>query len=182
MTRKRHIRRGRASRASARRSACRLGGLRQGHLHRHGGDDAFGAGRRGRRRPDRLHASGRHVRQAVPDAGFLPDLGPVPVGRDRPRLAHLSRPQGRALRLFLRAVGDDPVRLQGASPLPPRSAGTTSACCIWNPSSSRSARCGSSICCRSSSSSPRRRGECRRSRSGASRRCWRWRMSRPAGP
>ena len=34
--------------------------------------------------------------------------------RDRPRLAHLSRPQGRALRLFLRAVGDDPVRLQGA--------------------------------------------------------------------
>ena len=26
----------------------------------------------------------------------------------------LSRPQGRALRLFLRAVGDDPVRLQGA--------------------------------------------------------------------
>ena len=66
------------------------------------------------RRPDRLHASGCHVRQAVPDAGFLPDLGPVPVGRDRPRLAHLSRPQGRALCLFLRAVGDDPVRLQGA--------------------------------------------------------------------
>ena len=32
-----------------------------------------------------------------------------------------------------------------------------SAFCIWNPSSSRSARCGSSICCRSSSSSPRRR-------------------------
>ena len=30
-----------------------------------------------------------------------------------------------------------------------------SACCIWNPSSSRSARCGSSICCRCSSSSPR---------------------------
>ena len=34
--------------------------------------------------------------------------------RHRPRLAHLSRPQGRALRLFLRAVDDDPVRLQGA--------------------------------------------------------------------
>ena len=60
-----------------------------------------------------MHLAGR-VRQAVPDAGFLPDLGPVPVGRDRPRLAHLSRPQGGALRLFLRAVGDDPVRLQGA--------------------------------------------------------------------
>ena len=36
---------------------------------------------------------------------------------------------------------------------PPRPAGAMSAICIWNPSSSRSARCGSSICCRSSSSS-----------------------------
>ena len=32
-------------------------------------------------------------------------------------------------------------------------AGAMSASCIWNPSSSRSARCGSFICCRSSSSS-----------------------------
>ncbi len=32
-----------------------------------------------------------------------------------------------------------------------------SACSIWSPSSSRSARCGSSICCRSSSSSSRPR-------------------------
>ena len=27
---------------------------------------------------DRLHACVRRVRKAVPDAGFLPDLGPVP--------------------------------------------------------------------------------------------------------
>ena len=52
--------------------------------------------------------------QAVPHAGLLPDLRPVPRPRHRPRLAHLSRPQGRALRLFLRAVDDDPVRRQGA--------------------------------------------------------------------
>src|SRR3954470_1889150 len=32
--------------------AHRLGRLRQGHLYRHGGDDAFGAGRRGCGRPD----------------------------------------------------------------------------------------------------------------------------------
>ena len=95
-------------------AAHRLGRLCQGHLHRHGGDDAFGAGRR--------EAAGQtascmplvDVRKTVPDAGFLPDFRPVPVRRDRPRLAHLSRPQGRAFRLFLRAVGDDPVRLQGA--------------------------------------------------------------------
>ena len=37
---------------------------------------------------------------AVPHAGFLPDLGPVPVPRHRPRLADLSRSQGRALRYF----------------------------------------------------------------------------------
>ena len=91
--------------------------------------------------------------QAVPDAGFLPDLRPVPGRRDRPRLAHLSRPQGRALRLFLCAVGDDPVRLQGARLCRRERLGAMSACCICNPSSSRSARCGSSICCRSSSSS-----------------------------
>ena len=92
----------------------RLGGLRQGHLHRHGGDDAFGAGRRKGGRRHRFHACVRDVRAAVPDAGFLPDFRPVSRPRDRPRLAHLSRPQGRALRLFLRAVDDDPVRLQGA--------------------------------------------------------------------
>ena len=92
----------------------RLGGLRQGHLHHPGGDDAFGAGRGERRRPDRLHALRRRVRPAVPDAGLLPDLRPVPGGGDRPRLAHLSRPQGGAFRLFLRAVADHPVRLQGA--------------------------------------------------------------------
>ena len=57
------------------------------------------------------------------------------------------------------------------------------ACCISNPSSSRSARCGSSICCRSSSSSSKRRAACRRpadlGRRGAARDA---RMSRPAGP
>src|SRR5215475_12167109 len=99
---------------SGRRRTHRLGGLRQGHLHRHGGDDAFGAGRRARGRPDRLHARLRRLRKAVPDAGFLPDFRAVSTARDRPRLAPLSRPQGRALRLFLCAVGDDPVRLQGA--------------------------------------------------------------------
>ena len=67
-----------------------------------------------RRRPGRLAAHGRRLRQAVPHAGLLPDLRPVPGAGHRPRLAHLSRPQGRALRLFLPAVDDDPVRLQGA--------------------------------------------------------------------
>ena len=61
----------------------------------------------------------------------MPDFflisGLVPRGRDRPRLAHLSRPQGRALRLFLRAVDDDPVRLQGAVASPPNKAGAMSA-------------------------------------------------------
>ena len=60
-----------------------------------------------------MHYRGR-LRAAVPHAGLLPDLRPVPGARHRPRLAQLSRPQGRALRLFLRAVDDDPVRLQGA--------------------------------------------------------------------
>ena len=72
---------------------------------------------------------------------------------DRPRLAHLSRPQGRAFRLFLRAVDDDPVRLQGARLRRRKRLAPCRLSCIWNPSSSRSARCGSSICCRSSSSS-----------------------------
>ena len=31
------------------------------------------------RRPDRLDARCGRVRKAVPDAGLLPDLGPVPV-------------------------------------------------------------------------------------------------------
>ena len=31
----------------------------------------------------------RDVRQTVPDAGFLPDFRTFPLGRDRPRLAHL---------------------------------------------------------------------------------------------
>ena len=131
----------------------RLGGLRQGHLHRHGGDDAFGARRGKGGRRHRFHACVRHVRAAVPDAGFLPDFRPFSRRRDRPRLAHLSRPQGRPLRLLLRAVDDDPVRLQGAGLRRRTTAGAMSACCIWNPSSSRSARCGSFICCRCSSSS-----------------------------
>ncbi len=62
---------------------------------------------------NRLHACGGDVRQAVPDARFLPDFRAFPGQSDRPRLAHLSRPQGGAFRLLLRAVGDDPVRLQG---------------------------------------------------------------------
>ena len=58
----------------------------------------------------------RRIRAAVPDAGLLPDLGPVPGAGHRPRLAHLSRPQGRALRLLLSAVDRDPVRAEGARP------------------------------------------------------------------
>ena len=92
----------------------RLGRLRQGHLHHHGGDDAFGAGGGIGRRRDRLHAPLCRLRQAVPDAGFLPDLRSVPAARHRSRLAHLSRPQGGAFRLFLRALGDHSVRFQGA--------------------------------------------------------------------
>src|SRR5262249_50270475 len=94
---------------------CRLGGLCQGHLHHYGGGDAFHAGRRGGGRPRGLHACAGGVREALPNAGLLHDLRPVPLPRDRARLAHLSRPQGRAFRLFLRAVGDDPVRGEGAS-------------------------------------------------------------------
>ena len=54
------------------------------------------------------------IRAAVPHARLLHDLRPVPRQCHRPRLAHLSRPQGRALLLFLSAVDDDPVRVQGA--------------------------------------------------------------------
>ena len=60
--------------------------------------------------------------------------------------------QGRALRLFLRAVGDDPVRLQGAGVRGRDGLARRAGSPISKPSSSRSARCGSSICCRSSSS------------------------------
>ena len=134
--------------------ARRLGRLRQGLLHRHGGDDAFDARRRGGGRPRELDACAGRVRQAVPHAGLLPDLRPVPGARDRPRLAHLSRPQGRALRLFLPAVGHDPVRLQGARASRPSTARSASPGSMPRPSSSRSARSGSSTCCRSSSSSP----------------------------
>ena len=135
-------------------AARRLGRLRQGLLHRHGGDDAFDARRRGRRRPGKLDARAGRVRQAVPHARLLPHLRPVPGARDRPRLAHLPRPQGRALRLFLRAVGDDPVRLQGAGADVHARRCSASRSFTPKPSSSRSARSGSSICCRSSSSSP----------------------------
>jgi len=61
--------------------------------------------------------------------GFLPDFGPVlsvVIDRD----CHLSRPQGRAFRLFLSALGDDPVRFQRRRRLPPRAAGPMSATCI----------------------------------------------------
>ena len=40
----------------------------------------------------------------------------------------LSRPQGRPLRLFLCALGDDPVRLQGAGVRRTTTAGTASGC------------------------------------------------------
>ena len=53
---KRHIRRHRFA-ASIRGRARRLGRLCQGHLHRHGGDDAFGpGGRGGRRQTGFMHA------------------------------------------------------------------------------------------------------------------------------
>ena len=96
------------------RQPAGLGRLCQGHLHHHGRDDAFDARCRSRGRPRGLHARGRGVRKAVPDAGFLPDLRPVSRPRDRSRLAHLYRSQGRSFRLLLRLVGDDPVRDQGA--------------------------------------------------------------------
>ncbi len=54
------------------------------------------------------------VRRALPHAGLLPDRRPVPRPPHRRAVAALSRPQGPALRLFLRALADDPVRLQGA--------------------------------------------------------------------
>ena len=169
--------------AQLRRRTGRLGRLCQGHLHRHGGDDAFDARRRGTP-PARTASCILVVEFAKPFR--MPDFflisGPVPGARHRPRLAHLSRPQGRAFRLFLRAVGDDPVRLQGAGLRRRASAGPASRSSIWNPSSSRSARCGSSICCRSSSSSPSSRARMPPLAIWlvAARR-WRWRTSRPAG-
>ena len=161
----------------------RLGRLRQRLLHRHGGDDALDARRRGRGRARGLHASAGRLRQAVPHAGLLHDLRPVSRPRHRPRLAHLSRPQGRALRLFLRAVGDHPVRPQGPGDRRRRRLGWRSRGNTDSPSSIRSARCGSSICCRSSSSSSSWRASSgsRRCWSGSSPPAWKSRMSTPAG-
>ena len=60
-----------------------------------------------------MHAA-RRIRDALPHARLLHDLRPVPRPRHRPRLADLPRQEGRPLRLFLRPLADDPVRLQGA--------------------------------------------------------------------
>ena len=64
------------------------------------------------------------VRAALPHAGLLPDRRPLPGQPHRRAVAALSRPQGAALRLFLRALAHHPVRLQGAGHSPPSSAGT----------------------------------------------------------
>ena len=124
----------------------------------------------------------RHVRKTVPDAGFLPDFGPVPVGRDRPRLAHLSRPQGGAFRLFLRAVGDDPVRLQGAGLRRRDELGP----CRLSVSGILHRAVRHAVVHLSAADLLRRHktdtSEFRRRRSGPSPPRSRWRMSRPAGP
>src|SRR5215472_123193 len=93
----------------------RLGRLRQGILHRDGRHDAFDPRRRGGGRPRGLHALAGGLRQALPNAGLLLDLRPLPRPRDRPRLAHLSGPQGLSLRLLLSAVERDRVRREGAA-------------------------------------------------------------------
>ena len=79
----------------------------------------------------RLACTGGRLRAAVPHAGFLPHLRSVPGQRHRPRLAHVSRPQGRALFLFLSAVDDHPVRASRrpawcTSKAPPKSRGSIS--------------------------------------------------------
>ena len=133
-------------------------------------------------RPGGLAGQGRRLRQAVPDAGLLPDLRPVPGPGHRPRLAHLSRPQGRALRLFLPAVDGDPVCLQGPDVRRTSTARWARSGSTSNRSGSRSARSGSSISCRSSSWRPSSRTACasRRWRSGSSAPRSRSRISIPA--
>ena len=60
-----------------------------------------------------MHAAVAFARPfRMPDFFLISGLFLAP--RHRPRLARLSRQEGRPLRLFLCAVGDDPVRLQGA--------------------------------------------------------------------
>ena len=97
-------------------------------------------GRRGRRWPDRfMRGPGTRSQKPVPDAGFLLIFRLfLSVVIDRDWRTYLDR-KVVPLRLFLRAVGDDPVRLQGAL-IRGRVDWTMSACCIWSPSSSRSAR------------------------------------------
>ena len=80
----------------------------------HRGDDAFHARRGEGGGRDRLDGLFRRVRAALPHARLLPHRRPLPGEPHQRALAALSRPQGAAFRLFLRALAHHPVRLQGA--------------------------------------------------------------------
>ncbi len=140
---------------SGTRRACRLGRLCQGHLHHHGGDDALGAGGREGRRADRLHASTSSMFAKpfrMPDFFLISGLF-LSVVIDRDWRTYLDRKVMHFAYFYVLWVtiqfGFKAPSLAAETELAPRSG-----CNISNPSSSRSARCGSSICCRSSSSSP----------------------------
>ena len=92
----------------------------------------------------------RRIRAPVPHAGLLPDRRPLPREPHQRAVAALSRPQGAALRLFLRAVADHPVRLQGAGLAGRDRLGRRRCANISSPSSSPGARSGSSTTWRSS--------------------------------
>ena len=114
----------------------------------------------------RLAARRGGLRQAVPDAGLLPDLRPVPgaasstatgapISTARSCISPISTCCGSTIQFAFKApvfVARARRRWRGAGS-------------ISNPSSSRSARSGSSICCRSSSSSPSWRTACASRRS-----------------
>ena len=90
------------------------------------------------------------IRAALPHAGLLPDRRPLPREPHRRAVAALSRPQGAAFRLFLRALADHPVRLQGAGHRRRARLGRACARISHAPSSSPGARSGSSTTWRSS--------------------------------
>ena len=92
----------------------RWGRLCEGILHRHGRDDARHFGGRAGLQSDKLDGIARGVRQAIPHARFLSHFGTVSRSRHRSGLARLSRQEGLQLRLFLRDLGHDSVRFQGA--------------------------------------------------------------------
>ena len=161
--------------------SARLGRYGQGSFHHPRGDDVFRLQRgRGHRR-SRLLALRHRLCDAVPDAGILPHLRPVPERRDRPALARLRRPPRRPLFLLLRPLGGDPSRREGR-PRAARDPVEMRAADRARRSSSPTASSGSSTCWPSSAPRPSCSTSSRRrtgSSSPSAPRC-RWRRSTPA--